>query len=209
MPGRSLSASQALKCRQPCVSTALGMTTRDRALLVVDEAYIEFASQRSLAAQAGRPDNLVVLRTLSKAHGLAGIRIGTAIAAPELIALLKRIMAPYPLPEPSIDAAMIPREPSPSIARTAATGGALAVPISLSITRPAEASRVDRSGMNQAGDRLLFAEGAVGWTVKTWLLLQASARVLWTDQPRLNTPAMVQAAGTLSVTVQQHDSLAW
>ncbi len=79
---------------------------RDRALLVVDEAYIEFAPLRSLAAQAGRPDNLVVLRTLSKAHGLAGIRIGTAIAAPEVISLLKRIMAPYPLPEPSIDAAM-------------------------------------------------------------------------------------------------------
>lgn len=84
----------------------LAAALRDRALLVIDEAYIEFAPQRSLAAQAGRPDNLVVLRTLSKAHGLAGIRIGTAIAAPELIALLKRIMAPYPLPEPSIDAAM-------------------------------------------------------------------------------------------------------
>jgi hypothetical protein len=92
---------------------------------------------------------------------------------------------------------------------TAATGGAVAVPVSLAITRPAQASSLDRSGMNQAGDRLLFAEGAVGWTVKTWLLIQASARVLWTDQPRLRTPSMVQAAGMLSVTVQQQDSLAW
>ncbi len=79
---------------------------RERALLVVDEAYIEFSSQPSLAPRAGSPENLVVLRTLSKAHGLAGVRIGTAIAAPTVIDLLRRIMAPYPLPEPCIDAAL-------------------------------------------------------------------------------------------------------
>ncbi|MBK7146144.1 MAG: histidinol-phosphate transaminase [Xanthomonadales bacterium] len=79
---------------------------RERALLVVDEAYIEFSSQPSLATRAGSPENLVVLRTLSKAHGLAGVRIGTAIAAPTVIDLLRRIMAPYPLPEPCIDAAL-------------------------------------------------------------------------------------------------------
>jgi hypothetical protein len=92
---------------------------------------------------------------------------------------------------------------------TAGTGGALAVPVSLSLSKPEAASSLDRNGMNQAGDRLLFGEGAVGWTAKTWLLFQASARVLWTEQPRLNQPGMVQAVGTLSVTVQQQDSLAW
>ncbi|MBK6435377.1 MAG: histidinol-phosphate transaminase [Rhodanobacteraceae bacterium] len=90
----------------PAVLLALAECLRDRALLVVDEAYIEFSSHDSLATRAGTPDNLVVLRTLSKAHGLAGVRIGTAIAAPEVIALLRQIMAPYPLPEPSIAAAM-------------------------------------------------------------------------------------------------------
>lgn len=90
----------------PAVLIGLAQRLRDRALLVVDEAYIEFSSRESLATRVGTPDNLVVLRTLSKAHGLAGVRIGTAIAAPEVIGLLRRIMAPYPLPEPSIDAAM-------------------------------------------------------------------------------------------------------
>lgn len=90
----------------PAVLLDLAERLRDRALLVVDEAYIEFSMRDSLAIRAGTPDNLVVLRTLSKAHGLAGVRIGTAIAAPEVIGLLRRIMAPYPLPEPSIDAAM-------------------------------------------------------------------------------------------------------
>jgi len=90
----------------PTVLLTLAERLRDRALLVVDEAYIEFSARESLSTRAGKPDNLVVLRTLSKAHGLAGVRIGAAIAAPEVIGLLRRIMAPYPLPEPSIDAAM-------------------------------------------------------------------------------------------------------
>ncbi|HWT16299.1 MAG TPA: histidinol-phosphate transaminase [Patescibacteria group bacterium] len=90
----------------PQILLDLAERIRDRALLVVDEAYIEFSLRPSLATHAGMPDNLVVLRTLSKAHGLAGVRIGAAIAAPDVIGLLRRIMAPYPLPEPSIDAAM-------------------------------------------------------------------------------------------------------
>lgn len=87
---------------------------------------------------------------------------------------------------------------------TAAAGGALAVPVSLAIIRPAGAP-----GNVQAGDRVIYAEGTVAWVVKTWLLLQASARVLWTEQPRTGNPGQVQAVGTVSVTVQQQDSLAW
>ena len=89
----------------PDALLALAERLRGRAMLVVDEAYIEFSDRPSLCARAGTPDNLVVLRTLSKAHGLAGVRIGVAVAADAVIALLRRIMAPYPLPEPSIDAA--------------------------------------------------------------------------------------------------------
>ena len=95
----------------PALLLALAERLHDRALLVVDEAYIEFSSRDSLVTRAGSPDNLVVLRTLSKAHGLAGVRIGTAIAAPEVIGLLRRIMAPYPLPEPSTAAAMLALSP--------------------------------------------------------------------------------------------------
>lgn len=74
-------------------------------ILVLDEAYIEFAEAESLATEAvGRP-NLVVLRTLSKAFGLAGARIGAALGNRDLIALAARAMAPYPLPSLSIAAA--------------------------------------------------------------------------------------------------------
>ncbi|MEO6801518.1 MAG: histidinol-phosphate transaminase [Rhodanobacter sp.] len=79
---------------------------KGRALLVVDEAYIEFAYQRSVADLIDRYEHLAVLRTLSKAWALAGARIGCLLANPEVIALLRRIMTPYPLPLPCVAAAM-------------------------------------------------------------------------------------------------------
>lgn len=78
-----------------------------RALLVVDEAYVEFADEGSVADLLDRYDNLAVLRTLSKAWALAGARIGSLLAHPDVIALLRRIMPPYPLPLPSVDTALL------------------------------------------------------------------------------------------------------
>jgi histidinol-phosphate aminotransferase/imidazoleglycerol-phosphate dehydratase/histidinol-phosphatase len=75
-------------------------------IVVADEAYGEFDDQPSLASEAGAIPNLVVLRTLSKAYGLAGARIGCAIGSPALIELLARVSPPYPLPGPSINAAL-------------------------------------------------------------------------------------------------------
>ncbi len=77
-----------------------------RALVVVDEAYIEFAESDSAAKLLDRYSNLGVLRTLSKAWALAGVRIGTLLAAPELITLLRRIMPPYPLATPCVEIAV-------------------------------------------------------------------------------------------------------
>ena len=81
-------------------------------IVVVDEAYLEFSDQPSLAAEAAVRDNLVVLRTLSKAYGLAGARVGCAIGTPELVALISRALPPYPLPSPSIEAALAMLSPS-------------------------------------------------------------------------------------------------
>lgn len=81
-------------------------------ILVVDEAYIEFSDVESLADEATRRENLVVLRTLSKAYGLAGARIGCAIGNPGLIALIARALPPYPLPTLSIQAALASLSPS-------------------------------------------------------------------------------------------------
>jgi histidinol-phosphate aminotransferase len=84
----------------------LAEALRDRAVLVVDEAYIDYAEAPSLIAALPRFDHLVVLRTLSKAHGLAAARIGVALADPAVIDLLRRIMPPYPLPSPCVAAAL-------------------------------------------------------------------------------------------------------
>ncbi len=64
-------------------------------IVVIDEAYIDFASTPSFSRELKDFPNLVVLQTLSKAWGAAGIRLGMAFASPEIIALLNKIKYPY------------------------------------------------------------------------------------------------------------------
>jgi len=78
----------------------------NRSLVVVDEAYIEFSGDESLSAVLERFPNLVVLRTLSKAFGLAGARVGSLIAAPEIVALLGKVIPPYSIPQLTIEAVL-------------------------------------------------------------------------------------------------------
>ncbi|WP_417439715.1 histidinol-phosphate transaminase [Idiomarina abyssalis] len=75
-------------------------------IVVVDEAYIEFSSGNSVAGWLRRYPNLVVLRTLSKAFALAGIRCGFLLASEEIIGLLQKVLAPYPLPDPTVQIAI-------------------------------------------------------------------------------------------------------
>jgi histidinol-phosphate aminotransferase len=77
----------------------------EKSIIVVDEAYIEFSLSDTLVKHIDDYPNLIVLRTLSKAYGLAGIRCGTTIANPCIIQLLKKIIAPYPISTPIIDIA--------------------------------------------------------------------------------------------------------
>jgi histidinol-phosphate aminotransferase len=79
--------------------------TAGRAIVVLDEAYAEFSQQASATELIGRYENLVVLRTLSKAWGAAGLRCGAVLAPEEVISLLRRIIAPYPLASPVISLA--------------------------------------------------------------------------------------------------------
>lgn len=80
----------------------LESSNRSRCVLVIDEAYAEFAlgqtGYQSLIPLRKRYPNLVILRTLSKAYSLAGERLGTVIADPQLIQLLRPLQAPYPIP---------------------------------------------------------------------------------------------------------------
>jgi histidinol-phosphate aminotransferase len=66
-------------------------------LVVLDEAYIDFAEHGSFLPRLREFPNLVVLQTFSKAWGMAGLRLGMAFAAPEIIAVLNKIKAPYNL----------------------------------------------------------------------------------------------------------------
>jgi histidinol-phosphate aminotransferase len=91
---------------EPAAVETLLTTLAARALVVVDEAYIEFSGAPSLAASLAKFPNLVVLRTLSKAFGLAGARVGSLIAAEPIVELLGKVIPPYSIPQLTIEAVL-------------------------------------------------------------------------------------------------------
>lgn len=91
---------------------ALARELRGQALVVVDEAYGEFSAQASATTLLAMHRNVAVLRTLSKAHALAAARVGSLIADPELIAVLRNCQAPYPLPTPCVELALAALAPA-------------------------------------------------------------------------------------------------
>jgi histidinol-phosphate aminotransferase len=64
-------------------------------LVVIDEAYIDFSSQKSWLHRLEEFPNLIITQTLSKAYGMAGIRLGICYASPEIISVLNKIKPPY------------------------------------------------------------------------------------------------------------------
>jgi len=75
------------------------------AIVVVDEAYIEFSPEQSVASWLNEHPQLVILRTLSKAFALAGLRCGFTLANSDIIAMLSKVIAPYPISAPVADIA--------------------------------------------------------------------------------------------------------
>ena len=73
---------------------------KDSAIVVVDEAYIEFSPEQTSIDLLAKYDNVIVLRTLSKAFALAGLRCGFTLASKEVITLLSKVIAPYPISAP-------------------------------------------------------------------------------------------------------------
>jgi histidinol-phosphate aminotransferase len=82
-----------------------------KAIVVIDEAYIEWSRSGSLVGWLERFQTLAILRTLSKAHALAGARLGALLAAPQMIEIARRVIPPYALAQPTIEAALRALEP--------------------------------------------------------------------------------------------------
>lgn len=79
--------------------------TAGKAIVVVDEAYIDFCPQATMVNELPNYPHLAIIRTLSKAFALAGLRCGFTLANAELIGVLQKVIAPYPLPVPVADIA--------------------------------------------------------------------------------------------------------
>ncbi|MBF9000791.1 histidinol-phosphate transaminase [Vibrio nitrifigilis] len=80
--------------------------TKDRAIVVMDEAYIDFCLEASTVDLLAHYPHLAILRTLSKAFALAGLRCGFTLANSELIQVLLKVIAPYPVPIPVAEIAV-------------------------------------------------------------------------------------------------------
>ncbi len=90
-----------------------------KAMIVIDEAYIEWSRSPSLTPWLARFATLAILRTLSKAHALAGARIGALLGHPEMIHLAKGVIPPYCLAQPTIEAALRALHPAEAAASRA------------------------------------------------------------------------------------------
>ena len=72
-----------------------GIADNFSGLVIVDEAYIDFSTAKSAINLLSNTPNIVVLQTMSKAYGLAGLRLGMAFANPAIIQILNKIKPPY------------------------------------------------------------------------------------------------------------------
>ena len=77
----------------------LHLVEKFEGIVVIDEAYIDFSVQESFTKYLPNYSNLVVMQTLSKAWGLAGLRLGMAFASPQLIHFINKIKPPYNISE--------------------------------------------------------------------------------------------------------------
>ncbi|MBR7026122.1 MAG: histidinol-phosphate transaminase [Bacteroidales bacterium] len=73
----------------------LQLVERFNGMVIVDEAYVDFSAKGSLKTYIGKYPNLIVLQTLSKAYGLAGLRVGLAIADKKVVSFFKQVKYPY------------------------------------------------------------------------------------------------------------------
>ena len=93
-----------------------------KAVIVIDEAYIEWSGAASFARFLDRYETLAIIRTLSKAHALAGARCGALIARPDLINLAAQIIPPYAIAQSTVEAALRALQPSEVDASTRRIG---------------------------------------------------------------------------------------
>ncbi|WP_246208913.1 histidinol-phosphate transaminase [Enterobacteriaceae endosymbiont of Donacia cincticornis] len=80
--------------------------TKNKIMIVIDEAYIEFCIDQTMISLINKYENLIILRTLSKAFGLAGLRCGFILANQYIINILLKVIAPYPISIPVLDIAI-------------------------------------------------------------------------------------------------------
>lgn len=184
------------------VTAARGTDT----LVVSDEAYFEFSSGTSFLPFLAELPNLVIIRTLSKAFGLSGARVGYAIAAPEIVKRVEQFLLPWPVTYLSVSAAlallanadavkarrdMVIAEREHFIQSLRAISGVVAYPSETNfvLIRVPDAERV-RDALSGQGIRVALGESMSRFP---------EAKELLKDTLRIATPAPESKAHFLSI----------
>ncbi len=144
---------------EPAAVEAICRALDGEAVVVIDEAYIEWCDQPSLASWLGGFATLAILRTLSKAHALAGARLGALLAPPELIELGRRILPPYALTQNTIETALQALAPA-ALAQSAERRRALLVERGRLATALGTSSLVERVWPSDANFLLIDSPDA-------------------------------------------------
>lgn len=176
---------------------ALATALRGRALVVVDEAYAEFSNESSAIALLDAHENLAVLRTLSKAHALAAVRIGVLVGHPQLVAALRACQAPYPVPAPCATLALAALAPA-ALAHTHSRRGLVLAERSRMAAELARLPQVRRVYPSQ-GNFLLVRFADAGAALATLL----AAGVVVRDQRA--APALADALRITIGTLAEND----
>jgi histidinol-phosphate aminotransferase/imidazoleglycerol-phosphate dehydratase/histidinol-phosphatase len=155
-------------------------------LFVVDESFIEIAGAESLAAEAAEAEGLVVLRSLSRAYGLAGAGVGAVVASGRIVQLVSAALAQRPVPTPSVALALAALSPlrgplqerrvAETVAERARVAAGLAGSSVVAEVKPGQANFLAvRANDAEALRRRLGERGvAVAWDEEPgspWLLL--------------------------------------
>lgn len=83
-----------------CPDSLNNILVNFKQLIIIDEAYVEFSLKHSALGSIDKNQNLIILRTCSKALGMAGLRVGAIISDEKIINTLKRVQPPYNMPTP-------------------------------------------------------------------------------------------------------------
>lgn len=151
-------------------------------IVVLDEAYIDFADRPSMLSDLHLYPNLVVLHTFSKAWGMAGLRLGAAFASKEIVAILNLIKAPYNLSQATQQIALAAMDNQAAVKAMVAEIAALRADLAAELSVLAMVDHVYPSDANFLLVRFHKAQQVFDYLISQKIIVRNRSRVVLCDE---------------------------